>query len=100
MAMHLLWLCRQRSGVRRLAVSLLHNILSTETLGSVKGRSADMRGGCLLLKWLIKVEFKKFAFSTLSVAVELSVTNVGNEELGFKTLNHFPEVLWVPGIYF
>jgi len=52
-----------------------------------------MRGGCLLLKWLIKVEFKKFAFSTLSVAVELSVANVGNEELGFKTLNHFPEVL-------
>jgi len=32
-----------------------------------------VRGGCLLLKWLIKVEFNKFAFSTLSVAVELSV---------------------------
>ena len=34
----------------------------------------------------MKVEFSKFAFSTLSVAVELSVANVGNEELGFKTL--------------
>ena len=58
----------------------MHNILSTEALRSVKGI-----GGCLLLKWLIKVEFSKFAFSTLSVAVELSVANVGNEELGFKT---------------
>ena len=25
------------------------------------------------MKWLIKVEFNKFAFSTLSVAVELSI---------------------------